>query len=138
VTVAAAPALAFVVAEMCCGLHIVRLAYKQSVNLRPLNTEQRLHKVRSGLESCRCAPFWFEFLENFPLCVVTDNLDVYETTQIEPLGSELGHITNATRALIVEKAVAVQANVCPKLPLTFGAAEENPWHSSITVAQAWL
>jgi hypothetical protein len=52
--------------------------------------------------------------------VVTDNLDVYETTQVEPLGSELGHIANATRALIVERAVAVRANGCPKLSLPLG------------------
>ena len=32
--------------------------------------------------------------------MVTDDLDVYETTKIKPLGSELRHVANATSALL--------------------------------------
>jgi hypothetical protein len=58
----------------------------------------------------RCTPFWLEFLENFPLCVVTDDLDVYETTKIKPLGSELGPVAKATRAVFVDWAVVFRFN----------------------------
>ena len=53
-----------------------------------------------GMGCWRSAPFRLEFLEDFPLRVVTNDLDVDETTKIKPLGSELRHVTGATRAMI--------------------------------------
>jgi hypothetical protein len=47
-----------------------------------------------------CAPFRLEFLEDFPLRVVADDFDVYETTNIKPLCSELRHIAIATGAIL--------------------------------------
>ena len=47
-----------------------------------------------------CAPFHLEFLEYFPLRVVTDDFDVYETTKVKPLCSELRHSASATGAIL--------------------------------------
>ena len=48
----------------------------------------------------RCAPFRLEFLEYFPLRVVTDDFDVYEATKIKPLRPELRHSAIATGAIL--------------------------------------
>ena len=46
------------------------------------------------------APLQLEFLKYFPLCVVADDFDVYETTKIKPLCSELRHSAIVTGAIL--------------------------------------
>jgi hypothetical protein len=102
VTVVAAPALVCVVGEMYCGLRIVELVCEFIFSHSLPNAKHRICSAQPGLgRRCRRRiPFRLIFFENFALCMVTNDLNIYETTKIKPLSSELSHATNSDEGSI--------------------------------------
>ena len=86
---------------MRCGRDVLRITYRRAclrthISLSSPNAEQQLDSVSVKWGMVRFIPFRLELFEDFPLRMVPDDLNIYETTKIKPLGSELGHVANAT------------------------------------------